>query len=393
MTENTLLSLEGYPDTILERYQTPDYLDLRAWDAADEHLLINALPHLKQGKLRILVINDRFASIASVMRDHQPTLYSDYATTALSLPIQLNNNGVQPCMTEEHSQTQPPQQAKENTPVNFVNDLSSLADQQFDLILLKIPKLKRYYHLLLANAGRLLADNGTLIVSGMLKHTFADAFDILSDYFRETDKYRHHKKSLMFSAKQSLETVPDLAKTSYKANGAQFESLANVYGAESPDLGGLFLLENLPKQLSGQLLDLGCGNGLLGICLKRRHPELAITFSDDSYMAVESAKNNWQTNIDEKDSATFRLDYGLQNYQGPKFEHIVCNPPFHQDYLVSEHIARQLIRDAARHINQGGKIYLVANSHLNYHQYLKRQRLQFERTASSKKFVVYTIQM
>jgi 16S rRNA (guanine1207-N2)-methyltransferase len=45
---------------------------------------------------------------------------------------------------------------------------------------------------------------------------------------------------------------------------------------------------------------------------------------------------------------------------------VITNPPFHREQANTYAIADQIIRDAARLLEAGGRLYLVANSFLKY---------------------------
>ncbi len=75
---------------------------------------------------------------------------------------------------------------------------------------------------------------------------------------------------------------------------------ANVFAKEQLDIGARFLLEHLPVVEEGAVVaDLGCGNGVLGLALLKQQPEAKVIFTDDSYMAVASARASVELNIPE----------------------------------------------------------------------------------------------
>jgi 23S rRNA (guanine1835-N2)-methyltransferase len=45
-------------------------------------------------------------------------------------------------------------------------------------------------------------------------------------------------------------------------------------------------MEHLPENLEGEIVDLGCGNGVIGLTLLAKNPEASVVFSDESPMAV-----------------------------------------------------------------------------------------------------------
>ena len=49
-----------------------------------------------------------------------------------------------------------------------------------------------------------------------------------------------------------------------------------------------------------------------------------------------------------------------------RFDGVITNPPFHQGVGVDYEVARQFVRDAARVLRRGGRLFLVANRFLCY---------------------------
>ena len=65
---------------------------------------------------------------------------------------------------------------------------------------------------------------------------------------------------------------------------------ANVFSREKLDIGTRFLLDHLPAvEGPAHVVDLGCGNGVVGLAIAATAPEAHVTFVDESFMAVASA--------------------------------------------------------------------------------------------------------
>lgn len=73
-------------------------------------------------------------------------------------------------------------------------------------------------------------------------------------------------------------------------------NLSNVFAANKLDIGARIMLDNLPQGDFKTIIDLGCGNGVLGLRAAQLYPNADIHFIDDSEMAVASAKANWANN-------------------------------------------------------------------------------------------------
>ncbi|SDH65333.1 16S rRNA (guanine1207-N2)-methyltransferase [Pseudomonas panipatensis] len=142
----------------------------------------------------------------------------------------------------------------------------------------------------------------------------------------------------------------------------QVVSLPGVFAHGRLDRGSALLLEHLDGLPSGHLLDFGCGAGVLGASLKRRYPDSRLTLLDVDAFAVASSRLTLAANgLEAEVCAGDGIDAAPSALAA-----IVSNPPFHQGVHTSYQATEQLLREAARHLDGGGELRLVANSFLKY---------------------------
>jgi 16S rRNA (guanine1207-N2)-methyltransferase len=72
-----------------------------------------------------------------------------------------------------------------------------------------------------------------------------------------------------------------------------------------------------------------------------------------------------------------------------KYDVIAVNPPFHVGISTTTAPTINMIINASEHLNKGGVLYLVANSHLGYGEILKQNFPSVEIISSSNTFTVY----
>jgi 16S rRNA G1207 methylase RsmC len=168
---------------------------------------------------------------------------------------------------------------------------------------------------------------------------------------------------------------------------------ANVFSKDRLDIGSRFLIDELKRcPKSNHIVDLGCGNGALGIMASRLQPEAHISFIDESYAAVKSAEESYK--LDHKDKESNASFYHsncfdqLDNDQSKGIDLILCNPPFHQNHSIGDHIAWQMFKQSHEKLENHGEIWVVGNRHLAYHVKLKNLFGNCKTVASNKKFVV-----
>ncbi|WP_164705779.1 methyltransferase, partial [Pseudomonas viridiflava] len=102
-------------------------------------------------------------------------------------------------------------------------------------------------------------------------------------------------------------------------------SLPGVFSHGRLDRGSALLLENIDKLPSGNLLDFGCGAGVLGAAVKRRYPHNEVVMLDVDAFATASSRLTLAANGLEAQVLTGdgidAAPMGLNT--------ILSNPPFH----------------------------------------------------------------
>ncbi|MYZ39426.1 MULTISPECIES: methyltransferase, partial [unclassified Streptomyces] len=72
---------------------------------------------------------------------------------------------------------------------------------------------------------------------------------------------------------------------------------AGIFCAERLDIGTRFLLRHLPRRHGPEhVVDLGCGNGVIGTAAALENPAARVTFVDESFSAVASAEATFRKN-------------------------------------------------------------------------------------------------
>ena len=133
----------------------------------------------------------------------------------------------------------------------------------------------------------------------------------------------------------------------------------------------------------------GCGNGVIGLQALAQNPNARVMFTDESHMAVASSRLNVERNLpDDIARCEFMVNNSLSGIEPDRFTAILCNPPFHQQHAITDHIARQMFNDARRSLKYGGELYVVGNRHLDYFRKLKRVFGNCTTIATNNKFVI-----
>ncbi|MCG9596586.1 methyltransferase [Vibrio sp. Isolate25] len=369
----TELALHGRTLT-LHRFPKRHNETLQAWDAGDEYL-INYMEELNIGTGKnILIINDNFGALSCWFSEqHQVTMMSDsyIAHQATQQNLQYNH-----C----------PNIVLENT--------MELIPSDVDYVLMQIPRNNRHLVWLLSQLRQYIPNSVSVIAVNKAKEIHTSTLKLFEKYLGTTTTSLAWKKHrLVFSRANTLHPVPIEPSTcwSVEQHGFELENLPNVYSGEKLDQGARFMLEHLPTNLSDKrVIDLGCGNGVLSVKMGLLNPQIQITCIDESFMATESARRNLSNTLGKERNFQCLTNNCLDGFTFASADLVVCNPPFHQQQAITDHIAWQMFCDTKHVLSNGGQLLVIGNRHLSYDVKLSKLfgKQNVKLVASNKKFVI-----
>ena len=182
-----------------------------------------------------------------------------------------------------------------------------------------------------------------------------------------------------YTADPSSESKPVPCAFPYRGYGLIFMTDAGVFSRGELDTGSRLLLDALPA-LTGDVLDLGCGWGAIGVAIARANPQARVVMADVNRRALALARENCARNgvtaeIVESD--------GLSAVMDRRFDAVVTNPPIR----AGKQVIYRMFADAAGTLQPGGALYLVirkqqgAESCVKYLQTLYKQVEKLDRSA------------
>ncbi|MGD7034847.1 methyltransferase [Methylotuvimicrobium buryatense] len=348
---------------------------LRAYDASDEYLL-NYLSEAQLPSIgaRVLIVNDSFGALTVALHGFKPSALSDSYLSQQATLMNFSENALS---------------------IDGVRLMTSLElpVQKYDLIVIKAPKTLALLEYQLISLRPFMTSATRIITAGMVKNLSANVWRLLETIVGTTSTAQAWKKSrLIFSEPDDNISLPvNPYPLSYRLEGTNYTIVnhANVFSRDSLDIGTRFFIEHIGCFPNAEtIIDLGCGNGIVGLLAAERNPNAVVHFVDESFMAIASARENFKLAFGESRLANFSVGDCLSDFTAESADVILCNPPFHQQNAVGDMIAAKMFRQAREVIKRGGKLLVIGNRHLGYHLELKKLFGNVSVIAANRKFVI-----
>jgi len=360
---------------------------LRAWDAADEYLLSQVAGATGDGDAplaldgSVLVVNDGCGALATALVGAGAGVQSlsDSYLAHLSTEENLRLNGFEP---------------------GDVKCVSSLGepDGPLDVVLLKVPKSLALLEDELCRLRPHITPDTVVVGAGMTKHIHNSTIELFERIIGPTRTSLAVKKArLIVATPDDRSPTPSPWPTTYDGpGGISTVNHSSVFSREQLDIGTRFFLDHLPASFEAErIIDLGCGNGIVGVTAAQRNPDAELTFIDESYMAVASAEASYRATLGGSGTARFVVGDNIFHLSTePPIERgsidvVLNNPPFHDDHAIADATAWQMFTESHGALRPGGEMWVVGNRHLAYHAKLKRVFGNCDIVASNSKFIVF----
>jgi len=360
---------------------------LQAWDAADELLISYVAENVTLSNIEhIAIVNDSFGAISCVLQGLKRDNISDSLVSHLATAKNFKDNSLSP---------------EDSGLYQAVTSCASHS-HHYDLVLVKIPKSLALLEDQLVNLKKVISSSSLIIAAGMTRSVHNSTTDLFEQIIGSTTTSLAKKKARLIFAKNNAQcftedNIHDYQDnkriSTYKLEGTNLNlyNYPGVFSRAKLDIGTRFFLPEIKNYADSTLniLDLGCGNGALGMKAAFVNPKAKITFVDESYQAIESVKmafSHWSG--ENKERYTFRVSDILQDITEEDYDLILCNPPFHQNNSIGKHTAFLMFQQARRVLKKNGKLQVVANRHLQYQHKLKKLFGNCRLLNSNSKFVI-----
>lgn len=349
----------------IKRYPTGGNHTLRAWSAADEHIL----KYIEEEGIELnhpVIYNDGFGFLSCFLEDFSPRVVITMESQEKAILENRKNNHI-------------------DNEIHFFTPLEKM-DEKSNVVLIKIPKTLELFKLFLNQISQYTSKETTVICSFMTKHFSNQILEIASEFFEKTEQSRAWKKSrlLILKNKKEFKEKNIINKITYAENKI-IQQYYGVFSAHRIDYATQFLMQHIQLQKEDKIvLDLASGNGILAKTLKEIKEDITLHLMDDSQLAIASSKLNIQG-----ENVHFHCNNNLDEFEDEYFDYVISNPPFHFGHEIDISIPLGLFEAVKRCLKPNGHFQLVANQHLNYKTHLVKLFKEVNVVAENKKFVIY----
>ncbi|MFE0538885.1 methyltransferase [Streptomyces nigra] len=364
------LALTRFPEDPRDR--------LRAWDASDEYLLAHLAEQDVPLSGTVVVVGDRWGALVTALAAHRPTQITDSWLAQEATRANLARHGVEPGAVRLLTTQDPP-------------------PARIDVLLVRVPKSLALLEDQLLRLAPSVHEGTVVVGTGMVREIHTSTLELFGRILGPTrTSLAKRKARLIFCTPEpSVErpanpwpytyTLPDGVGA---VSGSTVVNHAGVFCADRLDIGTRFFLAHLPGGRGlRRVVDLGCGNGVVGTAVALANPEAEVLFVDESFQAVASAEATFKAN-GVPGQAEFRVGDGMAGVPAGSVDLVLNNPPFHSHQATTDATAWRMFTGARRALRPGGELWVVGNRHLGYHVKLRRLFGNSEVVASDPKFVV-----
>jgi 16S rRNA (guanine1207-N2)-methyltransferase len=251
--------------------------------------------------------------------------------------------------------------------------------ESFDCVLAHLPKGRAAWQQTVLDAAQVLKLDGMFYLAGANRAGIKSASRFLGEVFGNVSMlaYRGGCRILLASKTKQHSSSPTCGREDYYAwrtveteVGGQplvYASRPGLFAWKGLDEGTRLLLETLlthPLRDDDRVWDIGSGAGPLTVLAARQAAHGSVLATDVDCRAHQATTRT--ITLNKLTNAESQLCDCAETLGGRTFSAVVTNPPFHQARGTTYAIAEQIIREAGRLLGPRGRLYLVANSFLQY---------------------------
>ena len=157
-----------------------------------------------------------------------------------------------------------------------------------------------------------------------------------------------------YSNKPQTESKPRQWKFTLRGHTFTFETDAGVFSKSEVDFGSRVLIDTFEMpEVEGDVLDVGCGYGPIGLSIAKANPECFVHMMDINTRAIALAEKNAQVN-GVQNVRIFESD-GLASVGDVKVAAILTNPPIR----AGKETIFRFYDESYEKLVEGGELWIV----------------------------------
>lgn len=270
-----------------------------------------------------------------------------------------------------------------------LKSLYEMTDTQVDCAILVPPRGRVQGRAWLAAAASMLRPEGQLFIAGAndegIQSLIKDAASLMGSCkvltYRKGSRVAFSRRPAELNSPEWLNEPGTQPGTFYQhqitlpdGHPLEINSLPGVFSYEHLDTGSALLLNHLPALIDqlpqmADILDVGCGYGILGLAAAHLAPYASISMVDIDLAAIVCARLNSRAN-NLTNTGVFPSDL-LDGCENQRYHLILSNPPFHAGKQVRFDATHALIAQAQKQLHPGGSLAMVANRFIRYERKLQ----------------------
>ena len=186
-----------------------------------------------------------------------------------------------------------------------------------------------------------------------------------------------------FTKQPKSELKTNKLKARLRNKEIEFYTASGLFSTKKVDKGSELLIDKCIIKNNWNILDLGCGYGIIGIALLKTNPTLKLTFSDVNERAIQITKMNLKLNRLNGNAIQSNRFEKIQE----KFDTILLNPP----QTAGKETCFKMIEESEQHLNENGLLQLVARHNKGGKDLSKKMKETFGNVKETAKGAGYRI--
>jgi len=267
-----------------------------------------------------------------------------------------------------------------------------------DVVIIAFPKSKSELNFTLAMIAHCINETTKILLVGEKKGGIQSVPKLTKEIFSHCQKIDAARHCLLFSGivKSERLSIPFHLQDWFKKYQITIEgieltvaSLPGVFSQKKLDIGTALLLNNLPENMAGKVLDFGCGAGIISCFIGKKFNNINLSLLDVSALALTSAQETLALN---KLTGHVFPSNSLSEVS-EQYDFVVSNPPFHQGVKTHYQASEDFLAGINKQLTKQANVIIVANSFLRYQPIMQEHIGNTRVITKEQGFTIYQAQL